>query len=164
MTRNSVTVAGAYHAVPGRESDFHSRGWALLRASAEQSGFLGGGVLVGGGVDELAREAGDRTVHGSTAWFGSGTVTPAAPRPPPKWKLRSVDVSTVFPPVLLFNLAVLPCLGSLNSLIRTPPLCLAVTATVTWILMPRLQRFSKKWLYPSLQTFRGRPERRTAQD
>ncbi|GAA5705047.1 MULTISPECIES: hypothetical protein [Streptomyces] len=73
-------------------------------------------------ADELAREAGDRIVHGSTAWFDSGTVTPAAPRPPPKWKLRFVDVSTVFPPVLLFNLAVLPCLGSLNSLIRTPSL------------------------------------------
>ncbi|WP_436849634.1 hypothetical protein [Streptomyces avermitilis] len=102
-------------------------------------------------------------MHGSTAWFDSGTVTPAAPRPPPKGKLWFVNMSAVFPPVLLFDLAVLPCLGSLNPLIRTLLLCLAVTAMAAWILVPRLQDFFKKWLYSPLQAFHGRHERRTAQ-
>lgn len=192
VSRNPVTVTVAYHVVPGREADFHSWGWAVLRASAQQPGFLGGGVLVDGEADwhvvyrfdsdgsvrawensvawaewaarleSLGRETGRRTMNGSKAWFDSQTVTQAAPRPPPKWKLWFVNMSAVFPPVLLFNLTVLPYLNSLNPLFRTLLLCLAVTAIVTWILMPRLQRFFKKWLYPPLQALRGRHKRRTA--
>jgi antibiotic biosynthesis monooxygenase (ABM) superfamily enzyme len=51
VTRNPVTVTLAYEVVPGREADFHSWGWALLRATAQQPGFLGGGVLVDGEAD-----------------------------------------------------------------------------------------------------------------
>jgi antibiotic biosynthesis monooxygenase (ABM) superfamily enzyme len=197
VTRNPVTVTVAYRVVPGREAEFHSWGWGVLRAGAQQPGFLGGGVLVDGeaewhvvyrfisegsalawegsaeraqlqaGGEKLARETGRRTVQGSRAWFDSqaetASATAAAPRPPPKWKLWFVNMSAVFPPVLVFNLAILPYLGSLNPLIRTLLLCLAVTAIVTWILMPRLQRFFKKWLYPPLQAMRGRHKRRAAQ-
>ncbi|MCX4911393.1 antibiotic biosynthesis monooxygenase [Streptomyces sp. NBC_00878] len=117
--------------------------------------------------ETLAQETGRQTVQGSRAWFDSQAETAgaaaAAPRPPPKWKLWFVNMSAVFPPVLIFNLAVLPYLGSFNPLIRTLFLCLAVTAIVTWILMPRLQRFFKKWLYPPLQAIRGRHKRRAAQ-
>ncbi|MEI5523093.1 antibiotic biosynthesis monooxygenase [Streptomyces brasiliscabiei] len=196
VSRNPVTVTLAYHVVPGREADFHSWGWAVLRTSARQPGFLGGGVLVDGEaewhvvyrfdsedsartwensvvwaqwsarVDGLAQETGRRSIAGSRAWFDSQAArapTPAAPPgPPPKWKLWLVNMSAVFPPVLLFNLAILPYLNDLNPLFRTLLLCLSVTAIVTWILMPRLQRFLKKWLYPPLQALRGRHKRRTA--
>lgn len=195
VSRNPVTVTVAYHVVPGREADFHSWGWAALRTTAQQPGFLGGGVLVDGEAEwhvvyrfdseesartwenslacaqwaaraeGLARETARRSVVGSKAWFDAQTArepAPAAPRPPPKWKLWLVNMSAVFPPVLLFNLAVLPYLNDLNPLFRTLLLCLSVTAIVTWILMPRLQRFLKKWLYPPLQALRGRHKRRTA--
>ncbi|WP_307835163.1 hypothetical protein [Streptomyces adelaidensis] len=194
MSRNPVTVTVAYHVVPGREADFHSWGWAALRATAQQPGFLGG-VLVDGEAEwhvvyrfdsddsvqtwetslaraqvsaraeGLARETGRRSVEDSKAWFDaqiSRDPAPAAPRPPPKWKLWLVNMSAVFPPVLLFNLVILPYLNDLNPLFRTLLLCLCVTAIVTWILMPRLQRFLKKWLYPPLQALRGRHKRRTA--
>jgi antibiotic biosynthesis monooxygenase (ABM) superfamily enzyme len=82
----------------------------------------------------------------SRAWFEDQTPTPAAPATPSKWKLWFVNMSAVFPPVLLFNVTVLPYLDSLNVLIRTLLLRLSVTALVTWILMPRLQRFFRKWL------------------
>ncbi|GAA3868303.1 hypothetical protein GCM10023084_21790 [Streptomyces lacrimifluminis] len=199
MTRNPVTVTVAYQVIPGRETEFHSWGWAVLRARAREPGFLGGGVLVdgeaewhvvyrfdsentalawenspnwaqwAGRAEGLARETGRRTVRGSKVWFDSQTDLPATtpappspPRPPDKWKLWFVNMSAVFPPVLVFNLTVLPFLGGVNALIRTLLLCLAVTALVTWILMPRLQRFFKKWLYPPLQALRGRHKRRTA--
>jgi len=71
-------------------------------------------------------------------------------------------MSAVSPPVLLFNLIVLPYLGGLKPLVRTLLLCLCVTALATWILMPRLQRFFRKWLCPPLQALRGRHKRRTA--
>lgn len=195
MTRNPVTVTVAYHVIPGRETDFHSWGWAVLRASSREPGFLGGGVLadgeaewhvvyrfdqrgVGPGLGRLdhpgtvghPREPvrpGDGAPQraGSKSWFDAQTGAPkppAAPLPPAKWKLWFVNMSAVFPPVLLFNLLVIPYLGGLNPLIRTLLLCLCVTALVTWILMPRLQRFFKKWLYPPLQALRGRHKRRTA--
>ncbi|RZU17186.1 hypothetical protein [Streptomyces sp. BK239] len=189
MTSNPVTVTVAYHVVPGHESDFHSWGWAMLAASARQPGFLGGGVLVDGeaewhvvyrfaGERDLAaweessarrqwdveavgfsRQTGRKSVRGGKAWFDSQAPQPAPPAPPSKWKLWFVNMSAVFPPVLIFNVAVLPYLGALNPLIRTLLLCLCVTALVTWILMPRLQRFFKKWLYPPLQALRGRHKR-----
>ena len=192
MSSNPVTVTVAYHVVPGREADFHSWGWAMLAASSRQPGFLGGGVLVDREAEwhvvyrfasegtarawedstartqwdaeavGFARQTERRSVRGSKVWFDSQTSTPKAPAPPAKWKLWFVNMSAVFPPVLLFNLIVLPYLGGLNPLVRTLLLCLCVTALVTWILMPRLQRFFKKWLYPPLQAFRGRHKRRTA--
>lgn len=161
----------------------------MLGASAQQPGFLGGGVLVDGeaewhvvyrfaseGTSQAwensaarmqwdARAAGiavqtDRkSVRGSKVWFDSQTAVPKAPAPPSKWKLWFVNMSAVFPPVLLFNVIALPYLGGLNPFIRTLLLCLCVTALVTWILMPRLQRFFKKWLYPPLQALRGRHKR-----
>lgn len=192
VTSNPVTVTAAYRVVPGREADFHSWGWAMLGASARQPGFLGGGVLVDGEAEwhvvyrfategtarawedsaarvewdgralDIARQTDRRSVRGSKAWFDAQTPAPKAPAPPSKWKLWFVNMSAVFPPVLLFNLIVLPYLGDLNPFIRTLLLCLCVTALVTWILMPRLQRFFKKWLYPPLQALRGRHKRRTA--
>ncbi|MER5429613.1 hypothetical protein [Streptomyces sp. NPDC002588] len=115
----------------------------------------------------IAQRAGRRSVEGSKEWFDSQAPAPppppppAPPSPPAKWKLWFVNMSAVFPPVLLFNLIVLPYLGGINPLLRTLLLCLCVTALVTWILMPRLQRFFKKWLYPPLQALRGRHKRRT---
>lgn len=123
------------------------------------------GVQWAARAEGLALETGRRTVHGSKVWFetqGAQPAPPSAPRPPPKWKLWFVNMSAVFPPVLLFNILIIPYLGSLNPFLRTLLLCLAVTATVTWILMPRLQRFFKRWLYPPLQALRGRHKRRTA--
>ena len=192
MSSNPVTVTVAYHVVPGREADFHSWGWAMLAASAQQPGFMGGGVLVDREAEwhvvyrfasegnaraweesadraqwdvrtaGFARQAERRSVHGSKVWFDSQTAAPKTPAPPPKWKLWFINMSAVFPPVLLFNLIVIPYLGGLNPLVRTLLLCLCVTALVTWILMPRLQRFFKRWLYPPLQALRGRHKRRTA--
>ncbi|MFJ9629336.1 hypothetical protein ACIQPR_24300 [Streptomyces sp. NPDC091280] len=192
MSSNPVTVTVAYHVVSGREPDFHSWGWSMLGASARQPGFMGGGVLVDRDAEwhvvyrfasegtarawedstaraqwdvraaDFARQTGRRSVRGSKVWFDTQTTTPKPLTPPAKWKLWFVNMSAVFPPVLLFNLIILPYLGGLNPLVRTFLLCLCVTALVTWILMPRLQRFLKKWLYPPLQAFRGRHKRRTA--
>jgi uncharacterized protein len=119
-------------------------------------------------TEGVARRMGRRSVQGTKEWFDSqapappAPPAPAPPAPPAKWKLWFVNMSAVFPPVLLFNIIVLPYLGGLNPFIRTLLLCLCVTALVTWILMPRLQRFFKKWLYPPLQALRGRHKRRTA--
>jgi antibiotic biosynthesis monooxygenase (ABM) superfamily enzyme len=79
------------------------------------------------------------------AWFEKpGRVLP----PPPKWKSALVTLSAVFPPVLVFNMTLIPHLRNLSVLMRTFALCVAVTAVVTWVMMPRLQRLFRQWLYP----------------
>ena len=141
---------------------------ALPAPSRAQPGVSEREIVLGQIIDLSGPLAGitPDIVHGSKAWFDSQSArapTPAGPPgPPPKWKLWLVNSGAVFPPVFLFNQAILPYLNDLNPLFRTLLLCLTVAAIVTWILMPRLQRFLKKWLYPPLQALRGRHKRRTA--
>lgn len=78
--------------------------------------------------------------------------TPAAPAaaatPPPKWKMATVTLMAVFPPVLFFNLTLIPQLRNVSVILRTLILCIGVTAVVTWIMMPRLMRIFRRWLNP----------------
>jgi hypothetical protein len=73
---------------------------------------------------------------------------PPLTTPPPKWKTALVTLAAVFPPVLVFNVAVIPFLGGVSVVLRTLTLCVAVTAVVTWVMMPRLMRLLKDWLHP----------------
>jgi len=73
-------------------------------------------------------------------------VTGPPPTPPPKWKTAIVTLVAVFPPVLLFNLTVIPYLGGISVVLRTLTLCVGVTAAVTWVMMPRIMPLVKNWL------------------
>lgn len=75
--------------------------------------------------------------------------TPAPPVPPPKWKMAVVTLIAVFPPVLLFNVTLIPRLRDVSVVLRTLVLCLGVTVVVTWVMMPRLTRLFKGWLHPA---------------
>jgi antibiotic biosynthesis monooxygenase (ABM) superfamily enzyme len=155
--------------------------------AAEQPGYLGGGVIAAGRPEgewhiiyRFADEESARSWEGSFTWShwgaNSASFTPEAAvgargvqdwfegpvrmlPPPAKWKLWFVNTGAVFPPVLIFNLFVIPYLAGVNLLVRTLALCVGVSAVVTWLVMPRLQRMFKKWLYPSVQSLgqRKRP-------
>jgi uncharacterized protein len=188
VSKEPVTVTAAYRVEPGREYEFYAWAIAMLNATGRLPGYLGGGVLGSGPqtsewhviyrfdgeesaqvwetslerarwtarAGAFTQEKGTQRASGLKNWFeGPVRMLP----PPPKWKLWLVNLSAVFPPVLMFNLLVIPFLGNVNFLLRTLALCLGVTAMVTWILMPRLQRLFKKWLYPPLQSIRGRHKR-----
>ncbi|GAA4673212.1 hypothetical protein [Phytohabitans rumicis] len=73
---------------------------------------------------------------------------PAPGPPPPKWKLAIVTLSAVFPPVLLFNVTLIPFLRGFSVVARSAALCVAVTAVTTYVLMPRLQKWFRTFLYP----------------
>jgi len=80
----------------------------------------------------------------------AGSERPSQVRsPPPKWKLALVTLAAVFPPVMLFNVTVIPYLRGVSVVVRTMALCVAVTAIVTWVMMPNLQRLLKGWLNPA---------------
>ncbi|MEV5772876.1 hypothetical protein AB0L49_16680 [Streptomyces antimycoticus] len=186
-----VTVTAAYRVDPGRESEFYAWAIEMLNAAASLPGYLGGGVMGSGSASsewhvlyrfeaegparawdsslERARwasrtgpfvqEKGTQRTSGLENWF-KGPVRPLPP--PPKWKLWLVNLSAVFPPVLIFNVLVISFIKDTNFLLRTLALCLGVTAMVTWLVMPRLQRILKRWLYPPLQSIRGRHRRMVA--
>jgi antibiotic biosynthesis monooxygenase (ABM) superfamily enzyme len=187
VSSESITVTAKYRVAPGREMEFSSWAITLFRLAAEQPGYLGAGVLATGQSEwhiiyRFDGEEAARTWEDSftwTHWGAQGALftqeteeeqTPtfqswfegpvrAMPPPPPKWKLWCVNTSAVFPPVLMFNVIIIPYLSGVNFLIRTLALCVAVSAIVTWILMPRLQRLFKEWLYPSIQSISGRHRR-----
>lgn len=188
MDSEPVTVTAAYRVDPGQESEFYAWAIEMLNVTARLPGYLGGGVLGSGKgraewhviyrfdreesaqaweysmerarwaarAGPFVQETGVQRRAGLKNWF-EGPVRPLPP--PPKWKLWLVNLSAVFPPVLMFNVLVIPFLGDTNFLLRTLALCLGVTAMVTWLVMPRLQMLLKKWLYPPLQSIRGRHKR-----
>lgn len=86
---------------------------------------------------------------------------------PPKWKMAVVTLTAVMPPVLLFNVTVLPYLRDFSVLLRTLALCVGVTVVVTWVTMPQLIRLFSGWLRPSspprhIGRHRGTPDPRPA--
>lgn len=71
------------------------------------------------------------------------------PTPPPKWKMAVVTLTAVFPPVLFFNVTLIPQLRNVSVVLRTLVLCIGVTVVVTWVMMPRLMRLFRGWLNPA---------------
>jgi antibiotic biosynthesis monooxygenase (ABM) superfamily enzyme len=81
--------------------------------------------------------------------LAAGEEPPAAPASsPPQWKMAVVTLTAVFPPVLFFNITLIPQLRNVSVVLRTLILCVGVTAVVTWIMMPRLMRLFRRWLNP----------------
>ena len=59
-----------------------------------------------------------------------------------------VTLTAVFPPVLLFNVTLIPYLQDLSVVIRSVVLCIGVTVITTWVMMPRLTKWLASWLTP----------------
>ena len=172
-----VTVTVAHQVAPGREEEFSDWATAMLGEAAHYVEYLGGGVLGPGGTEDdwhivyrwssqeaaqqwelspvrtrLAASAAGFTRAGQTrrttgvrTWFD---LPARITKPPPKWKSALVTLLAVFPPVLLFNVTVIPYLGGVSVVLRTFALCVGVTAVVTWVMMPRLLRLLRNFLNP----------------
>src|SRR3954451_24975182 len=173
----SLTITSVHEVAYGREDDFYAWAASWLRQAEESADFLGGGILgpsEAGGEwhviyrwvdresaawwEDAATRAGwmdlaesfaqpiqIQQVTGVRAWFEKRTQ---ASSPPPKWKMALVTLGAVFPPVLLFNLTLIPRLLGISVVLRTLVLCMGVTVIVTWVMMPRLTRLLKDWLQP----------------
>ena len=171
----SVTVTAVHNVAYGREADFFAWVNSLLLHAETSPNFLGGGLLgppdaggewhviyrwvdqesanwwedvaTQGGwmnrAESFAQPVQVQQTTGLRAWFDKRAQ---APSPPPKWKMALVTLTAVFPPVLLFNVALIPHLLGLPVVLRTLTLCIGVTVVVTWVMMPRLTRLLKGWL------------------
>jgi antibiotic biosynthesis monooxygenase (ABM) superfamily enzyme len=169
-----VTVTVARLVAPGREAAFESWSEELTGAASRFPGFLGAGLLRPGHVGEpwhvvfrfgdgaqlrawedspeRARllAAGDDLVHGTEQYRVSGLETwfalPGRTAPaPPRWKMFAVSVVGIYVLQLVLNLVVEP-LG-LTVPLRVAIIAVAVTALMTWLVMPRAARLLQAWLY-----------------
>ena len=188
----SVTITAVHNVAYGREEALYDWATSLLLQAERSTSFLGGGILgppeVGGEWhviyrwanqnsarwwEEAATQAGwmdqaesfarpiqVQQTTGFRAWFESRARVPS---PPPKWKLAVVSFAAVFPPVLVFNLTLIPHLLGLSVVLRSFALCVGVTIIVTWVMMPRLTRVLRFWLQPSAPAEAPRAPQRAPQ-
>jgi hypothetical protein len=169
-----VTVTIARRVAPGRESDFEEFSSALTRAATRHAGFLGAGMLRPGHVGEpwhvvfrfdslehlhewefsaeraqlldagedLVNSTDVHRVTGLETWFALPSRTAPAP---PRWKMFIVSVVAIFVLQLVFNLALRPV--GLPLVLRVALVAVAVTALMTWLVMPRVAHLLQDWLY-----------------
>jgi uncharacterized protein len=169
-----VTVTIARRVAPGREAEFEAFSAALTRAATTFPGFLGAGMLRPGHVgepwhvvfrfDSVANlrgwevsperaellAAGEEFVHstaehrvtGLETWFALPSRTAPAP---PRWKMFAVSVVGIYVLQLVSNVVLQPL--ALPVAVRVALVAVAVTAAMTWLVMPRVARLLQDWLY-----------------
>lgn len=171
-----VTVTVARRVAPGREEDFERWYDGIIGAASRFPGFLGAGVLRPTGVgqewhvvyrfaddaalhrwevspergswlrraEDFAEETAQRRVSGLETWFAMpGRTAPA----PPRWKMAVVTLLAIIPLVLVMNLTVLPLLRDWPLVLRTIVFALILTSLMTWVVMPRVTRLFRRFLY-----------------
>jgi antibiotic biosynthesis monooxygenase (ABM) superfamily enzyme len=171
-----VTVTVARRIAPGREADFEEWSADLTRAASVFPGYLGAGMLRPGHVgdpwhvvfrfdsaEHLATwessperrtllTAGEELVHstdmhrisGLETWFAlPGRTAPA----PPRWKMFVVSAGAIYVLNLLVNLAYGWSVAKWPVPPRLAVVSVPVTALMTWVVMPRVARLLRNWLY-----------------
>jgi hypothetical protein len=171
-----VTVTVARRVAAGREQEFTRWYDGIIGCAARFPGFLGAGILrphetghdwhvVYRFADDdalhrweasperadwlrraeaFAEETGVQRVSGLETWFSlPGRTAPA----PPKWKMAAVTIVAIIPLVLLMNVLVLPLLDGWPLIGRTLVFSLTLTGLMTWVVMPRLSRLFRRFLY-----------------
>jgi uncharacterized protein len=180
-----VTVTIARRVAPGREEDFAAWSDRLTATASTFPGFLGSGMLRPSHVgepwhvvfrfasaaqlrgwehspqrarlltagEELVDATDVQRVTGLETWFElPGRTAPA----PPRWKMFVVSLAGIYALQLLGNLVLEPL--HLALVVRVFLTAAAVTALMTWLVMPRAARILQNWLYaPQRHT----PHRRT---
>jgi antibiotic biosynthesis monooxygenase (ABM) superfamily enzyme len=173
----SATQVITWNVIPGEEAAFEAWAHDMTNLATRQEGHMGAAWLrpdaPGGayhvvfrftttelmerwmGSDERARmvaklkgiatEQGRRQT-GLETWFSLPGQTIV---PPPKWKMALVTFAAVYPLSILFNWLVAPSVNGWFTVWRAALFPLALVPLLTFVVMPRLSRLLKHWLYGS---------------
>ncbi len=68
--------------------------------------------------------------------------------PPPRWKMALVTLVAVYPLSLLLSITVGNWISRWPKLLNSLVFNACIVSGLTWVLMPRLTRLFKAWLYP----------------
>lgn len=171
-----VTVTVARRVAAGREREFEVWYDGIIAAAERFPGFLGSGVLRPHRADQdwhvvyrfadpdslarwersperavwlrraedLVEQTGVSQVSGLETWFElRGRTAPA----PPRWKMFLVTLAAIVPLVALMNVLLLPYLRGWPLLARTVVFSGSLTGLMTWLVMPRVTRLFRRFLY-----------------
>jgi uncharacterized protein len=94
-------------------------------------------------LEGIATEQGRRQT-GLETWFSLPGQTVL---PPAKWKMALVTFAAVYPLSILFNCLVVPSVKGWFTVWRAALFPLALVPLLTFVIMPRLSRLLKHWLY-----------------
>jgi uncharacterized protein len=83
---------------------------------------------------------------GLEGWFTLPTP-PDAP-PPPRYKMAVLTWVTIFPLITLIVVVSAPLIGGLPLAARLAVTTLVAVSLMTWVIMPRVTRLLRGWLYP----------------
>jgi antibiotic biosynthesis monooxygenase (ABM) superfamily enzyme len=78
-------------------------------------------------------------------WF---TLPGQASAPPPPYKMAVLTWVTIFPLITLVVVVSAPLIGGLPLVPRLAVTTLATVSLMTWVVMPRVTRLMRAWLYP----------------
>ena len=96
-------------------------------------------------ADEFARQTGTTHVSGLETWFAlPGRTAPA----PPKWKMAVVTFRRDLPSGAAGQRGAGAADGGLALAVRPLAFAGVLVPLMTWIVMPRLTRLLRRWLYP----------------
>ena len=88
---------------------------------------------------------GTEFLTGLESWFTLPTQPGA---PPPRYKMAVLTWVTIFPLITLVVVVSAPLMGSLPLVLRLGVTTLVTVSLMTWVVMPRVTRLLRGWLYP----------------
>ena len=83
---------------------------------------------------------------GLESWF-TLPAQPGAAAPPP-YKMALVTWVTIFPLITVVVIVAAPLIGGLPLVPRLAVTTLVTVSLMTWVVMPRVTRLLRRWLYP----------------
>jgi uncharacterized protein len=87
-----------------------------------------------------------QVLTGLEGWFTLPTQ-PGVP-PPPAYKMALVTWATIFPLITLVVVATAPLVGGWPLVARLAVTTGVTVPLMTWVVMPRVTRLLRRWLYP----------------
>ena len=89
-----------------------------------------------------------RIITGLETWFT--LPTPKVNSPPPRYKMATITLITLFPLIQIANVTVAPLLElfPLPLLLRSFVITGILVLIMTYVAMPRMSKLFSKWLYP----------------
>ena len=86
-------------------------------------------------------------ITGLETWF---TLSPGKPIvPPPRYKIAIVTWLAIFPLITLISYGTGPLFGDLPIIVRTFVVSAVVVPLMTYVVMPRMTRLFRRWLFPA---------------
>jgi uncharacterized protein len=135
--RPQSAAAGPYRIVYRFDTAAHLRAWL---DSAEHAAWLQRAE------PHVAGPMRRQVLTGLEAWFTLPTQ-PGVP-PPPRSKMALVTWATIFPLITLVVVVTAPLLAGLPLVARLAVTTGVTVPLMTWVVMPRVTRLLRGWLYP----------------